>query len=148
MEHARQWLRLMQLSSSSLPVGSFTWSQGLEWAVEAGWVANADAFKRWQIQQMEQSFSASICRCFTVSARPAIGTTWRRPNAGRHTCSPVGKRASCAKKNATAERPLRVSSKAGSRTARQNGWRCAGKASSAAWRGSACAGALTCASWR
>jgi urease accessory protein len=32
MEHARQWLRLMQLSSSSLPVGSFTWSQGLEWA--------------------------------------------------------------------------------------------------------------------
>jgi urease accessory protein UreF len=56
MEHARQWLRLMQLSSSSLPVGSFTWSQGLEWAVEAGWVTDADAFKRWQIQQMEQSF--------------------------------------------------------------------------------------------
>ncbi|MDU7020460.1 MAG: urease accessory protein UreF, partial [Enterobacter sp.] len=26
MEHARQRLRLMQLSSSSLPVGSFTWS--------------------------------------------------------------------------------------------------------------------------
>lgn len=46
----------MQLSSSSLPVGSFTWSQGLEWAVEAGWVTNAEAFKRWQIQQMEQSF--------------------------------------------------------------------------------------------
>ena len=56
MEHARQWLCLMQLSSSSLPVGSFTWSQGLEWAVEAGWVTDADAFKRWQIQQMEQSF--------------------------------------------------------------------------------------------
>lgn len=56
MEHSRQWLRLMQLSSSSLPVGSFTWSQGLEWAVEAGWITSADAFKRWQIQQMEQSF--------------------------------------------------------------------------------------------
>ncbi|MGC5890808.1 urease accessory protein UreF [Enterobacter roggenkampii] len=56
MEHARQRLRLMQLSSSSLPVGSFTWSQGLEWAVEAGWVTDTDAFKRWQIQQMEQSF--------------------------------------------------------------------------------------------
>jgi urease accessory protein UreF len=79
MEHARQWLRLMQLSSSSLPVGSFTWSQGLEWAVEAGWVANVDAFKRWQIQQMEQSFSASICRCFTVSARPAS----ERPGDGQ-----------------------------------------------------------------
>ena len=46
MEHARQWLRLMQLSSSSLPVGSFTWSQGLEWAVEAGWVTDAEAFRR------------------------------------------------------------------------------------------------------
>lgn len=56
MEHARQRLRLMQLSSSSLPVGSFTWSQGLEWAVEAGWVTSTDAFRRWQIQQMEQSF--------------------------------------------------------------------------------------------
>lgn len=56
MEHSRQWLRLMQLSSSCLPVGSFTWSQGLEWAVEAGWITDADAFKRWQTQQMEQSF--------------------------------------------------------------------------------------------
>ena len=56
MEHSRQWLRLMQLASSSLPVGSFTWSQGLEWAVEAGWITDADAFKRWQTQQMEQSF--------------------------------------------------------------------------------------------
>ncbi|MGU0055725.1 hypothetical protein ACVXG7_05930 [Enterobacter hormaechei] len=63
MEHACQRLRLMQLSSSSLPVGSFTWSQGLEWAVEAGWVTDAEAFRRWQIQQMEQSFSASTCRC-------------------------------------------------------------------------------------
>lgn len=56
MEPNRQQLRLMQLSSSSLPVGSFTWSQGLEWAVEAGWITTPAAFKRWQIQQMEQSF--------------------------------------------------------------------------------------------
>lgn len=51
-----QQLRLMQLASSSLPVGSFTWSQGLEWAVETGWVKSADDFSRWQIQQMEQNF--------------------------------------------------------------------------------------------
>lgn len=56
MEPSRQWLRLMQLASSSLPVGSFTWSQGLEWAVEAGWVTTPAAFKAWQCQQMEQSF--------------------------------------------------------------------------------------------
>ncbi|MRS89800.1 urease accessory protein UreF [Enterobacteriaceae bacterium RIT714] len=56
MEHNRQQLRLMQLSSSSLPVGSFTWSQGLEWVVEAGWITTAAEFKCWQLQQMEQSF--------------------------------------------------------------------------------------------
>lgn len=33
MRDAQQQLRLLQLASSSLPVGSFTWSQGLEWAV-------------------------------------------------------------------------------------------------------------------
>ncbi|MDA8478487.1 urease accessory protein UreF [Citrobacter sp. Awk 4] len=51
-----QQLRLMQLASSSLPVGSFTWSQGLEWAVESGWVKNVDEFARWQTQQMERNF--------------------------------------------------------------------------------------------
>lgn len=56
MEHNRQQLRLMQLSSSSLPVGSFTWSQGLEWAVEAGWISTAAEFRQWQIQQMERNF--------------------------------------------------------------------------------------------
>ena len=42
MRDAQQQLRLLQLASSSLPVGSFTWSQGLEWAVETGWVNSVD----------------------------------------------------------------------------------------------------------
>lgn len=54
--HNTQQLRLMQLASSALPVGSFTWSQGLEWAVEIGWVKSVDDFSYWQIQQMEQNF--------------------------------------------------------------------------------------------
>jgi urease accessory protein len=33
-------LRLLQLVSPSLPVGAFNFSQGLEYAVEAGWVRN------------------------------------------------------------------------------------------------------------
>ena len=40
-------LRLFQLTSPSLPVGGFTYSQGLEWAVEAGWVEDAQALEHW-----------------------------------------------------------------------------------------------------
>ncbi len=39
------WLQLFQLISANLPVGSFTYSQGLEWAVEAGWVKGAAGFE-------------------------------------------------------------------------------------------------------
>ena len=54
--HNTHQLRLMQLASGSLPVGAFTWSQGLEWAVEIGWVTSVDDFSGWQIQQMEHNF--------------------------------------------------------------------------------------------
>lgn len=40
-------VRLLQLSSPSLPVGGFTYSQGLEWAVEAGWVRNRKDLEDW-----------------------------------------------------------------------------------------------------
>lgn len=48
-------LRLLQLVSPNLPVGGFTYSQGLEWAVEAGWVQGADGFRRWQLQQLQDT---------------------------------------------------------------------------------------------
>ncbi|MBT9432688.1 urease accessory protein UreF [Candidatus Sodalis endolongispinus] len=50
-------LRLMQLISPSLPVGGVTYSQGLEWAVECGWVATPDAFARWQQQLIDCQLS-------------------------------------------------------------------------------------------
>ncbi|MBN0466793.1 Urease accessory protein UreF, partial [Klebsiella pneumoniae] len=54
MSTAEQRLRLMQLASSNLPVGGYSWSQGLEWAVEAGWVLDVAAFERWQRRQMTE----------------------------------------------------------------------------------------------
>jgi len=38
-----------------LPVGGFTYSQGLEWAVEAGWVKGAEGFRAWQRQQIDDT---------------------------------------------------------------------------------------------
>lgn len=40
-------VRLLQLASPALPVGAYTYSQGLEWAVEAGWIKDEATAGRW-----------------------------------------------------------------------------------------------------
>lgn len=40
-------LRLLHLVSPSLPTGGFAYSQGLEWAVESGWIKDADTLENW-----------------------------------------------------------------------------------------------------
>lgn len=39
--------RLLQLASPALPVGAYSYSQGLEWAVESAAVSNSDTAKQW-----------------------------------------------------------------------------------------------------
>jgi urease accessory protein len=48
-------LRLMQLVSPSLPVGAFAYSQGIEWAVEAGWIRTAQDLESWLDDQLRHS---------------------------------------------------------------------------------------------
>jgi urease accessory protein len=45
--------RLLQLASPALPVGAYTYSQGLEWAVEAGTVKDEASTLRWIGDQLE-----------------------------------------------------------------------------------------------
>ncbi|MHC6225226.1 urease accessory protein UreF [Pseudomonas sp. X10] len=59
-------LRLLQLASPNLPVGGFTYSQGLEWAVEAGWVRDAASFCAWQREQLHDTLG---CLDWPVLAR-------------------------------------------------------------------------------
>ena len=40
-------LRLLQLASGTMPVGAFTYSQGLEMAVESGWISDVDSLEGW-----------------------------------------------------------------------------------------------------
>lgn len=50
-------LKLMQLISPSLPIGSFTYSQGIEYAVECGWINSDDTLQRWLEDQMLTSIA-------------------------------------------------------------------------------------------
>ncbi len=54
-------LRLLQLISPALPTGAFTYSQGLEWAVECGWVRNQGDTRRWL-----QSVLSGNLRCLEL----------------------------------------------------------------------------------
>jgi urease accessory protein len=51
-------LRLLQLSSPALPVGAYSYSQALEWAVEEGTVKDADSARAW----IEDALRFSIAR--------------------------------------------------------------------------------------
>ncbi len=46
--------RLFQLISPSLPIGGYSYSQGIEWAVELGWIKTADDLSEW-LQGLMQS---------------------------------------------------------------------------------------------
>ncbi|MEZ9511969.1 urease accessory protein UreF [Vibrio breoganii] len=51
--------RLFQLISPSLPIGGFTYSQGLEYAVEAGWVSSKSELEDW-LTNMAMSSIATL----------------------------------------------------------------------------------------
>ncbi|KJZ13222.1 urease accessory protein UreF [Marinomonas sp. S3726] len=50
-------LRLLQLSSASLPVGGYSFSQGMEFAIDLGLVQNQEQVHDWIKTQLEQSVS-------------------------------------------------------------------------------------------
>ncbi|XPF95120.1 urease accessory protein UreF [Colwellia sp. RE-S-Sl-9] len=56
--NALRFNRLLQLCSANLPVGGFSFSQGLEYAVEMGWVNDVDSTSNW----VELNLSQSIAR--------------------------------------------------------------------------------------
>jgi len=47
--------RLYQLMSPSLPIGAFTYSQGLEWAIEKGWVTDQENLQGWLTDVLHHS---------------------------------------------------------------------------------------------
>ncbi len=79
-EFSLPMLRLMHLVSPSLPVGAFTYSQGIEWAVEAGWIRTADDLEAWLRDQ--------LCNSVSVLDLPLLARMHRAASA-RHQESMV-----------------------------------------------------------
>jgi urease accessory protein len=47
----------MQLVSPSLPIGGFTYSQGLEYAVDCGWVKNVETLEDWLLGLLDDNIT-------------------------------------------------------------------------------------------
>lgn len=76
--------RLLQLASPALPVGAYTYSQGLEWAVEAGTVKDEATALRWIGDQLEWNlgrFEAPLLARLIEAWKVGDGDTARRLDA-------------------------------------------------------------------
>ena len=85
-------LRLMQLVSPALPIGGFTYSQGLEWAVEQGWIANPWQLSDWlrgliddNLVALELPVLLRLYRACASGDEAAVARWGRRLYAGRET---------------------------------------------------------------
>lgn len=76
-------VRLLQLASPALPVGAYTYSQGLEWAVECGRVKTEADTQRWIGDLLEWSvarFEAPLVACLLEAWAQGDDDTVRRLN--------------------------------------------------------------------
>ncbi len=65
--------RLWQLMSPTLPVGAYSYSGGLEYAIEAGWVGDADAVADWLQGQLRHTLGR-----VDIPLLARLHAAWRR----------------------------------------------------------------------
>ena len=86
------FMRLLQLVSTTLPVGAYTYSQGLEWAVEQGDVHDAASAQAWildlldaNIARFEAPWLAHMMTAWDAGAVEALYTLDAQYLASRET---------------------------------------------------------------
>ena len=70
--------RLFQLISPSLPVGAFAYSQGLEWAVESGWINDQASFDGWLRSQLTECITQLELPMLNAACGAIEGQDWQR----------------------------------------------------------------------
>ena len=102
MQGSLAQLRMLQLASASLPVGGYTYSQGLEWAVEAGWVRTVADFVRWQTEQIHDTL---VSLDWPVLSRLYAAADLQQSELGASTRGPTGERLNCGPKRPSGAQP-------------------------------------------
>jgi urease accessory protein len=73
-------MRLLQLASSALPVGAYSYSEGLEYLVDSGKVNNSDRLQHWLTQELHYGSirmeAAILVRAYQAIACQDIDTLW------------------------------------------------------------------------
>ena len=73
-------MRLLQLASSALPVGAYSYSEGLEYLVESGKINNSDRLQHWLTKELRHGSirmeSAILVRAYEAIASQDIDTLW------------------------------------------------------------------------
>ena len=72
---APSFLQLLWLASPALPVGGFSYSEGLESAIENAGLAHEDAVGDWLLDQLHLTQARGDMACWPVPWRPGGGMT-------------------------------------------------------------------------
>ncbi len=73
-------MRLLQLSSVSLPVGGYAFSQGMEYAIDAGWVRNAEQVESWLQLQLLQGVAHTDLPLLRLAMQDDAEEHWQALN--------------------------------------------------------------------
>ena len=73
-------MRLLQLSSVSLPVGGYAFSQGMEYAIDAGWVRNAEQVGSWLQLQLLQGVARTDLPLLRLAMQDDAEAHWQTLN--------------------------------------------------------------------
>lgn len=73
-------MRLLQLASSALPVGAYSYSEGLEYLVESGKIDNRDRLQHWLTQELRYGSirmeAAILVRAYEAIASQNMDMLW------------------------------------------------------------------------
>lgn len=82
------WARL-RLASSQLPIGGYSYSQGLEAALDNGWVRDAESARTWLVDQLQLNLARFEAPLLAGLLRAALIGDWAACDAAseRHRAS-------------------------------------------------------------